>query len=243
MSRRRARSRHKLAPPLGPLPACVTQSCFKAFLELFPALLLRVCTALYSRKVMLYRCHSSCHARALPLRALSRLSPPQLPAGHVPSPHELLPSAAVFRGAAALSRTRQRRGGRPSHQLSGLRRVLLLQAALCRAARAPSNDAALGRSACSRKATSDPTGRRRTMPGFAIAAAMTLLSFDSLRKPLMKKIVVRAPGFERRLHRWSRYGKIIEALRCLVDLKFARHGEPMSRETALFRAARKRAEG
>jgi hypothetical protein len=52
------RSRHKLAPPLGPSPACVTQSCFKAFLELFPALLLRVCAALYSRKVMLYRCHS-----------------------------------------------------------------------------------------------------------------------------------------------------------------------------------------
>ena len=44
MSRRRVRSRHKLARPRL-LPACLTQICFKAFLELFPALLLRVCAA------------------------------------------------------------------------------------------------------------------------------------------------------------------------------------------------------
>jgi len=36
------------------LPA---QSCFQAFLELFPASLLRVSTALHSRKVLLYRGH------------------------------------------------------------------------------------------------------------------------------------------------------------------------------------------
>ena len=40
----------------GPLLACLTQSCFQARLELFPAFLLRISTALHSRKVLLYRC-------------------------------------------------------------------------------------------------------------------------------------------------------------------------------------------
>jgi hypothetical protein len=46
-----------------------------------------------------------------------------------------------------------------------------------------SSDAADGSSACSLKAELDPTALRRTMPGFAIAAAITASSSDSFATP------------------------------------------------------------
>jgi hypothetical protein len=39
----------------------------------------------------------------------------------------------------------------------------------------------------------------------------------------MEKVAVRAPSFQRRLHRRRRYGEIEEAHRRLVGLKFSRH--------------------
>src|SRR4051812_33812759 len=47
----------------------------------------------------------------------------------------------------------------------------------------PLSDAAVGRRDCSRKGSSDPTGRRRTMPGFAIATATVLLWSVCLARP------------------------------------------------------------
>ena len=165
-----------------PLPACFAQCCFQALLELIPAFLLRVCAALHVRKLLLNRCrslvvlaprifksrlgflHGSFSSRAgLRRRSLFFLS--------------LSFAALLFfliRGGGAALRLLIDFGSLVGFALSGF---------ALPGRRGATSDAALGRSECSLKAASDPTGRRRTMPGFAIAAAITLLSSNSFANP------------------------------------------------------------
>ena len=164
------------------LPACLAQCCFQAFLELFPAFLLRVCAALHGRKVLLNRC------RSLVMLAL-RIFKSRL--GFL---HRSFPLRAGLRRSSlfflSLSFAAQlllfKRGSGAALRLLidfpffGGFSLFRLRFTWRRGA---SSDAALGRSECSLKAASDPTGRRRTMPGFAIAAAITLLSSASFAKP------------------------------------------------------------
>ena len=110
----------------------------------------------------------------------------------------LLPACALLCLAAsslASSRSRRRRSRSyacaafRSAALSGWAEDFLAFAGLRAAFFPPSWPRFFGSSACSPKGPSDPTGRLRTTPGFAMVAAMTSRSWLSFATPWWKRLL------------------------------------------------------
>lgn len=121
------------------------------------------------------------HGRALPFQALLPLFPLQPRASHGPWPPLPLPFRAAFGVSVAHF---ERYGSTALCHLVGLSQFGSFCLRLCIPLRSRQIERrAVGRSASSRKGSLEPTGRFRTMPGFAMAAAMMSSSSASFAKP------------------------------------------------------------